>query len=85
MDGYLGALGSLPCTISPLNGLANTRDLAWPHRFLAIRRAAPGTKLFRSETKPRIGSVPPSRDQMSKTVRRIGRANAAYSRKVSVI
>ena len=58
MDGYLGALGSLPCTISPLNGLANTRDLAWPHRFLAIRRAAPGPKLFWPETKPRIWVSP---------------------------
>ena len=37
MDSYLGALGSQPCVISPLNGPANTRDLAWPHKIFRFQ------------------------------------------------
>ena len=48
-------------------------------------RAAPGTEFLRPETKPKFRVVLPVRDQISKTVRRKGRANAAFSHKVSVI
>jgi hypothetical protein len=46
---------------------------------------APGTEFFRPETKPKFRVVSPARDQISKIVRRTGRPNAAYSRKVSAI
>jgi hypothetical protein len=45
---------------------------------------APGTEFFRPETKRKFRPVSPARDQISKTVRRTGRANAGFSRKVSV-
>ena len=74
-----------PCAISPLNGPANTRDLAWPHKISGFKARAPGPEFFRPETKPKFRPVSPARDQISKIVRRTGRANAAHSRKVSVI
>ena len=37
MDGYLAALESRPCAIPPLNGPANTKDLAWPHKISDFR------------------------------------------------
>ena len=54
-------------------------------RVSLVGITAPGTEFFRPETKPKFRPVSPARDQISKTVRRTGRANAACSRKVSVI
>jgi hypothetical protein len=42
-------------------------------------------EFFRSETGPRIRHVPPAGEQIAKITRRIGRASAGFSRKVSVI
>ena len=46
MDGYLVALESRPCAISPLNGPANTRDLAWPHKISDFKTGRAGTRIF---------------------------------------
>ena len=54
-------------------------------RFLVSRHAAPGPEYFGLETKPKFRPVAPARDLLSKITRRTGRANAACSRKVSVI
>ena len=54
-------------------------------RLSSIGITAPGTEFFRPETKPKFRPVSPARDQISKIVRRTGRANAACSHKVSVI
>ena len=40
MDGCLVALESRPCAISPLNGPANMRDLAWPHKIFLFQDRA---------------------------------------------
>ena len=85
MDGYLVALESRACAISPLNGPANTRDLACPHNMSGFKQAAPGPEFFEPETKPKFRPVLPARDQISKMVRRIGRANAGFPHKVSGI
>jgi hypothetical protein len=53
-------------------------------RVSSIGITAPGTEFFRPETKPKFRPVSPARDQISKTVRQTGRANAASSHKVSV-
>ena len=53
-------------------------------RVSSVGITAPGTEFFRPETKPKFRPVSPARDQISKTVRRTGRANAACSHKVSV-
>src|SRR6185436_10638675 len=54
-----------------------------PIRFLVLRESPPGPEFFRPETKPKFRPVPPARDRVSKIVCRTGRANAAFSRKVS--
>src|SRR6478672_9807849 len=46
---------------------------------------APGTGFFRPETGPRTRHIPPAGRRTAKTTRRIGRANAGFSRKVSGI
>ena len=46
MDGYLVALESRPCAISPLNGPANTRDLAWPHKISVSRQSGARNRIF---------------------------------------
>ena len=53
-------------------------------RVSSVGITAPGTEFFRPETKPKFRPVSPARDQISKTVRRTGRANAACFHKVSV-
>jgi ketosteroid isomerase-like protein len=60
---------------------------AWARAVIAFlnRHYEPGTEFFRPETKSKFRLVSPARDQISKIVRRTGRANAACSRKVSVI
>ena len=86
MDDYLGALEWRPCVISPLNGPANTRDLAWPYKISDFKSRRAGPEFSRPETKPKFSpGLAGQRDQTSKIVRRTGRANAACSRKVSVI
>ena len=59
----------------------------WPGliRFPISGRVTPGPEFFRPETKSRFRSVSPARDQISKIVCRTARANAACSRKASVI
>ena len=59
----------------------------WPGPIISpiSRQSAPGPEFFRPETKPKFRPVSPARDQISKIMRRTGRANAACSRKVSVI
>ena len=54
-------------------------------RVSLVGITAPGTEFLRPETKPKFRPVSPARDQISKTVRQTGRANAACSDKVSVI
>jgi hypothetical protein len=78
-------------------GIANLRDAPaeWslqyarlgltPWAFSSKGIIAPGTGFFRPETGPQIRHIPPARDRTTKTTRRIGRANAGFSRKVSVI
>ena len=57
---------------------ANTRGSGSRRkRFPSMGITAPGTEFFRPETKPKFRPVSPARDQISKTVRRTGRANAA--------
>ena len=56
-----------------------------PIRIPVLRQSAPGPEFFRSETGPRIRHVPPTGEQIAKITRRIGRATAGFSRKVSVI
>jgi hypothetical protein len=56
-----------------------------PIRFPVSRQAAPGPEFLRPETKPKFRPVSPARDQIPKITCRTGRANAAYSRKGSVI
>jgi hypothetical protein len=46
---------------------------------------APGTEFFRPETGSQIRRIPPAGDPTAKTTRRICRANAGFSRKVSGI
>jgi hypothetical protein len=53
-------------------------------RVSLVGITAPGTEFFRPETKPKFRPLSPARDQISKTVRRTGRANAACFHKVSV-
>ena len=86
MDGYLGALGSRAVRDFPAEWSRQYAE-TWPGpiRFPVSRQAAPGPEFFRPETKPKFRPVSPARDQISKIVRRTGRANAACSRKVSVI
>ena len=76
-------------------GIANLRDAPaeWSRQYarlgLASRSSvgitAPGTEFSRPETRPRIRHIPPAGDRIAKITRRIGRANAGLSRKVSVI
>ena len=85
MDGYLVALGSRAVRDFPAEWTRQYQRLAWPHKISGFKTVAPGPEFFRPETKPKIRPVSPARDQISKIVRRTGRANAAFSRKVSVI
>ena len=59
----------------------------WPGlvKFPVSRHAAPGPEFFRPETKAKFRPISPARDQRPDIERRTGRANAACSRKVSVI
>jgi hypothetical protein len=50
-----------------------------------FKQAAPGPEFFEPETKPKFWPVSPARDQIPKITCRTGRANAACSRKGSVI
>src|SRR6476469_5711390 len=50
-----------------------------------FKQAAPGPEFFEPETKPTFWPVSPARDQIPKITCRTGRANAACSRKGSVI
>ena len=54
-------------------------------RLPSVDITAPGTEFSRPETRLRIRHIPPAGDRLAKITRRIGRANAAFSRKVSVI
>jgi hypothetical protein len=56
MDGSLGALESLPCAISPLNGPANTRDLAWPHKISDFKTGRAGTRIFPGRDQAKISA-----------------------------
>ena len=56
MDGYLAALESRPCAISPLNGPANTRDLAWLHKFCDIKAVCAGTGIFPAGVQAQISA-----------------------------
>ena len=82
------------CEMRRPNGPCNTRGSgSRRNRFpqYALRHqeqeriTAPGTEFFRPETRRRIRHILPARDQILKITYRIGRANAAYSSKVSVI
>ena len=53
-------------------------------RLSSLDVAAPGTEFSRPETRVRIRHIPSAGDRMAKITRRIGRANAACSHKVSV-
>ena len=53
-------------------------------RVPSVGITAPGTEFSRPETRLRIRHTPPAGDRMAKITRRIGRANAACSHKVSV-
>ena len=46
MDGYLVVLESRPCAISPLNGPANMRDLACPHKISDFKTGRVRTRIF---------------------------------------
>jgi len=67
------------------NGRCNMRDSGSRPRHSQKGIIAPGTGCFRPETGHPNRHIPPDRDRTAKTTRRIGRANAGFSRKVSGI
>jgi hypothetical protein len=56
MEGYLVALEPRPCAISPLNGPAKTRDLAWPHKITGFMAVCAGTRIFPARDQAQISA-----------------------------
>ena len=62
----------------PLNGPANTRDLAWPHKISGFKAGRRRDQNFSGRRLSPNFHSPPARDQISKIVCRTSRANAGF-------